>query len=318
MRPLTTFIVLLAAAACGRDEPEFAELPRGSFAFGVFGDGPYRGSEPERFDRLIEEVNQADLQFFLHVGDILGVSCSDDVYRDRLEKMNSIRHPVIYTPGDNEWSDCFSRDAGRHDPLERLASIRRTFFRDPEHSLGGRRMPLQTQAHDRRYREFRENARWTHGGLVFATLHLVGSSNGSKPFRGRSERHDAEVRRRTEAAVAWMDAAFAEAGRTSAKGVVLVTHANIGLDRRNEPRQGYDRFLDALERRVEAYGGPVLLIHGDSHHQRVDQPLRNRKGETLRNFTRLETYGSPDIGWVRVVVDSASGRITAYEPRRIR
>ncbi|HYR10207.1 MAG TPA: hypothetical protein VEQ60_20705 [Longimicrobium sp.] len=61
----------------------------------------------------------------------------------------------------------------------------------------------------------------------------------------------------------------------------------------------------------------MLLIHGDTHHQRVDHPLRNARGEAYRNFTRLESYGSPDIGWVRVVVDSADGRITTYEPRRM-
>jgi hypothetical protein len=146
----------------------------------------------------------------------------------------------------------------------------------------------------------------------------VGSYNGTRPFRGRTAAHDAEVARRTAAAVAWMDAAFAEARRARARGVVLVTHANIGLDRRREPRQGYDAFVEALERQVAGYRGPVLLIHGDSHHQRVDHPLRNGRGETYRNFTRLESYGSPDIGWVRVVVDSAAGRITTYEPRRMR
>lgn len=69
---------------------------------------------------------------------------------------------------------------------------------------------------------------------------------------------------------------------------------------------------------VAAFRGPVLLIHGDTHHPRVDHPLRNARGEPYRNFTRLESYGSPDIGWTRVVVDSAAGRITAYEPRRMR
>ena len=33
--------------------------------------------------------------------------------------------------------------------------------------------------------------------------------------------------------------------------------------------------------------------------------------------TRLETFGSPDIGWVRVVVDSVSGEFS-FEPRIMR
>ncbi|HEX2211080.1 MAG TPA: hypothetical protein VHG93_25580 [Longimicrobium sp.] len=305
----------VALAACGEpDAPPPAPLPANSFAFAVFGDGPYSRGEARRFDWLVEEVNEADLAF-VHVGDILGADCSDDVYDDRLEKMNSIRHPVVYTPGDNEWTDCYPRG---HDPLDRLARIRRTFFRDPDRSLGGRRMPLQTQARDRRYREFRENQRWTRGGFVFATVHLVGSANGTRPFRGRRRENDAEVARRTAAAIAWMDAAFAEARRTGARGVVLVTHANVGIDPRNEPRQGYGGFVDALERQVAGFRGPVVLIHGDTHHARVDHPLRDRGGEAYRNFTRVESYGSPDIGWTRVVVDSVAGRVTAYEPRKVR
>lgn len=314
---LLALVTAGALAACGGESepPPPAPLPANSFAFAVFGDGPYSRDEARRFDRLIGEVNQADLQWFLHVGDILGGDCSNDVYRDRLEKMNSIRHPVIYTPGDNEWTDCYTRG---HDPLDRLARIRRTFFRDAGRSLGGRRMRLETQARDRRYREFRENQRWTRGGFVFATVHLVGSSNGIEPFRGRTQENDEEVARRTAAAIAWMDEAFAEARRTSATGVVIATHANIGIDREDEPRQGYGAFVDALERQVAGYSGPVLLIHGDSHHQRVDHPLRDASGRPYRNFTRVESYGSPDIGWMRVVVDSVAGRVTAYEPRRIR
>lgn len=315
--PLLSVLWMMGAACGGGEDAPPAPLPENSFAFGVFGDGPYARRERDRYDRMIREVNRADLQWFIHVGDILGGWCGDDVYRDRLESMNAIRHPVVYTPGDNEWTDCYGREAGGHDPLDRLALIRRTFFRDPDRSLGGRRMRVQTQARNRRYREFRENQRWTRGGFVFATVHLVGSYNGTRPFRGRTDAHDQEVARRTAAAVAWMDEAFEEARRTRARGVVLVTHANIGIDP-DEPREGYGPFVDALERHVAAFRGPVLLIHGDSHHQRVDHPLRNARGETYRNFTRVESYGSPDIGWTRVVVDSVAGRVTTYEPRRMR
>ena len=33
------------------------------------------------------------------------------------------------------------------------------------------------------------------------------------------------------------------------------------------------------------------------------------------SYQPLETFGSPDIGWVRVVVDSVAGRIVAFESR---
>jgi len=74
--------------------------------------------------------------------------------------------------------------------------------------------------------------------------------------------------------------------------------------------------MGRLEQVVKGFPGQVLLIHGDSHTQRVDHPLLDRQtGQPLPNFTRLETFGSPDIGWVRVVVDTVAGRIVQYEPR---
>ena len=307
---------LWAVTAC--ELPAADPLPPDSFAFGVFGDGPYRAWEDGRFERLIEDVNRADLQWLLHVGDILWFPCSDAAFQDRLTSMNSVDHPVVYTPGDNEWTDCHERIAGGYEPLDRLAAIRRIFFSDPSRSLGGRTMELESQAEDSAFAEFVENARWTFGGFVFSTIHLVGSDNGLLVFPGRTPAHDAEVERRTEAALRWLDEAFAAAREVSARGVVLVIHANPGVDRPLEPRLGYDRFLSRLEEHVAAFPGPVLMIHGDSHTQRLDQPLTDDAGRVYENFTRLETFGSPDIGWVRVVVDTVAGRITRYEPRLMR
>ena len=93
-------------------------------------------------------------------------------------------------------------------------------------------------------------------------------------------------------------------------------HGDMALEDRSRARTGYDRIIARLEQHVTTFPGTVLLIHGDSHIQRVDQPLRDSTGRVYPRFTRLETFGSPDIGWVRVVVDTIAGRITRYEPRR--
>lgn len=312
-------IALVASAAaillsCGAREP--APLPPDCFAFGVFGDGPYRAWETGRFHHVIEEVNRADLAWLLHVGDIFWYPCSDQHYMSELETMNTIRHPVVYTPGDNEWADCHGEITGSYQPLERLARLRSLFFAHPRRSLGAHPMALESQSENPAFAEFVENARWIRGGFVFATVHMVGSSNASEPFPGRTPADDAEVARRTEAALAWMDEAFALAKAQELSGVVLAMHGSPTPDRIPHVRKGYGEFIDRLEDHVKAFSGEVLLIHGDSHQQRVDHPLRDRvTGETLDNFTRLETFGSPDIGWVRVVVDSAAGHIVSYEPR---
>ena len=75
--------------------------------------------------------------------------------------------------------------------------------------------------------------------------------------------------------------------------------------------------LDTLRARASRFRGEVLVIHGDSHQQHVDHPLKSAGGTPIANVTRLETFGSPEIGWVRVVVDTVRGRVVAMEPRLI-
>lgn len=260
----------------------------------------------------------SEVDWLIHVGDIFWQPCSDEAYARRRAELDLLPLAVVYTPGDNEWMDCYDPGAGSYDPLDRLAVLRRTFYPDPSRSLGRRPLALDSQAGDSLFPDFPENARWTRGGFVFATLHMIGSSNGREPFPGRTAAHDAALERRTDAALAWLGETFAVATEEGARGVVLALHGNVGLDRVEEPRLGYDRFLDGLAARVAAFPGPVLFVHGDSHRQRLDQPLHGADGRTLENFTRLETFGSPDIGWVRVVLDTVAGRVAAVEPRRMR
>ncbi len=308
------------AAAC--TPPPAEPPPADAFAFGVYGDGPYYFWENGRYRRLLADVAASDIEWFVHIGDILWTPCSDEAFRERRASLDALALPVVYTPGDNEWTDCHEAAPGGYDTLERLAALRRVFFDDPHTSLGGRPMQLLSQAATPDYADFPENARWSHGGFVFATVHIVGSANGTLIFEGRTPAHDAEVLRRTEAGVAWLDGTFAAARADSAEGVVIFAHGNVSLERGgawgewgSEP---YEPFVTALEKQVAVFPGPVLFIHGDSHEQRVDQPLRDSAGVVHANFTRLETFGSPDIGWVRVVVDTLGGRFLEFEPRLMR
>ncbi len=305
------FVLFLSACNAPDSEP----LPPHSFAFAVFGDGPYFEREEDEFNGVIREVNEADLEWFLHVGDIQWGRCSDENYRQRFEWLNEISHPVIYTPGDNEWTDCHESGNGDYDPLDRLASLRRIFFSNPTQSLGGRRIPLVTQAADSSFSEFVENRRWTHAGLVFATIHVVGSWNGLKSFEERTADHDAEVQTRMDAAISWLADTFVIARRDSSESVFIAIHANIGFLPDFRSWEAFEEFLPQLKSHVGAFEGNVYLIHGDTHVFNVDQPLLDDTGQPYSNFTRIETFGSPDIGWLRVVVDTLQGRVTNVEPR---
>ncbi len=304
-----------SAGACG--PPPLEPVAPEYFAFGIFGDGPYYPWENGPWRRTLEDAAAADLTFFVHVGDFLWAPCSDELYRRRLDEMNGLPHPVVYIPGDNEWVDCYGRREGRHDPLERLDALRTVFYSRPGTSLGGNPMPLTTQAKDPAFAGYPEHARWEREGIVFATLHTVGSSNALDDFEGRNEAHDAEVEERTQAVLAWLEETFRHAREVEATGVVLIGHANI-FRRRAEARRGHERLRERLVQEVGAFPGPVLYVHGDSHRQRVDQPLAGPSGEPLSNLTRLETFGSPEIGWLRVVMDPESGSFVGVDRRWMR
>lgn len=181
--------------------PPIPPVPPNSFAFGVFGDGPYQQGEQARYYRVLDEVSRADVKWLIHVGDFEWFPCSDSMYLARLAEFNSVSHPVIYIPGDNEWTDCHTRKEGGYDPLGRLANIRRIFFATRGQSLGRERMRVESQSAEAGFGEFVENVRWTRGGIVFATLHVVGSSNGLENFAGRTAASDAEADRRIQAAI---------------------------------------------------------------------------------------------------------------------
>ncbi len=307
--------IVVAAAltmACWHADPPGAP---GQLRFAVFGDGPYRAWEMGRFRRVIHALNERPDAFVIHIGDILWFPCSEDAFTSRRDDINRIRHPVIYTPGDNEWADCHERIEGGYDPLDRLALLRRIFFRQPTQSLGGVHLALETQGTDSVYAEFVEHARWFAGGIVFATLHVVGGANGGMSFPNRTAAHDDEVRRRTAAAVAWLRAAFAAARDSNARAVVLAFHAEtFGLGSVRE-RQAFAPLHAALADEATRFARPVLLVHGDDHTYTIDRPLVDfATGAQVPNVQRLETFGSPDIGWVDVVVDTTLPTLFRFEP----
>jgi hypothetical protein len=146
-------------------------------------------------------------------------------------------------------------------------------------------------------------------------VHVVGDLNGGRPFSGREARHDEEVARRTEAAVAWLYASFQTAVEGGADAVVVAMHANPLYQPGELERAAYSPLEEALVDLAQHFGKPVLVIHGDEHRYIVDKPFRDPvTGDSVPNLQRLETFGSPDIGWVDVVVDPALPDLFRFEP----
>ena len=330
--------VCLSLASIGDASSQVQE--RG-FQFGLVGDTGYSSAGVEEFKRLLAAINREDLAFVIHVGDfqsdprgfnpnpaIGAMPCIDERYMDIYESFQSVKHPLILTLGDNDWTDCHFLQARKVDPLELLAKVRTMFFPEGK-SLGQRTIAVQSQKTDTTHAKFLENLRWAMGGVTFVTLHIVGSNDNF----GRTPEMDAESLERKAANLAWMKQAFAAAKADNSRGLVLMTQANPGFEnhwparwkqvyfslfrgiRPPDPAQptGYDDYITALAEELESYDKPVAFLHGDTHIFRMDQPLFSKKtGRRFENFTRVETFGAPDTHWVRVTVDPTDRQVFRF------
>ncbi|MEK8031995.1 hypothetical protein AACH06_14300 [Ideonella sp. DXS29W] len=285
------------------------------FSFVALGDTAYNGeADYPVYSALINRINQERPAFSIHIGDVWGAtSCLDEDHRQILGWFARYEHPLIYTPGDNEWTDCIDPeviaaderiDEGKARPgdeqlladfkqlssratrpgkwaLDSLARIRRTYFSTPR-SLGQTTIPLVRQAAtSRRHPQMVENARWAKDSVVFATVHVVGSMNS---LSVASPEAAAEAVARNQANVEWIQQTFAEAAKTDAKAIVLAMHASF-FDKMPAPGQGtghavrggrsgpYGLIALAIQELSAQFGKPVLLIHGDDHEFTIDRPF---------------------------------------------
>ena len=140
-----------------------------------------RRFEEARFRLVLRDLDAHDLTTVISVGDIFWRPCNDVMYQRARDRFNGLRHPVIYTPGDNEWFDCWEAGSGGYEPQERLARLRQIFYTTPAQSLGGRRIALGQSAGLHRERAVDGS---------FARLRHCASHrqrNGRWPFPNRTE-----------------------------------------------------------------------------------------------------------------------------------
>jgi hypothetical protein len=276
-----------------------------TFTFAAMGCLPYERVEnvEEQMRRLTDEINRRRPAFTVHLGDIIGgnEAPTDEKLRAVEAWFGRLDGALIYTPGDNEWTDAHRLTSGGMDPLERLGRLRELFF-EREESLGGSPRALITQRRMAGYAEFVENARWVEGGVHFATVHVVGSANNHQPLVPGAM---AEWARRDAANIAWVREVFARARGEEAPGVALFMQAQPFAHSfgRSGFIPGFRDFLLVLEEEVRAYGKPVLLVHADSHRYRNEQAVAiESAAERIPNLHRVETFGSRDIHAVEVLV----------------
>ena len=329
----TLAFTVAGCAAPGGESSHAAASAQEKFSFGLWGDMPYKkAGDDARLPAVLQSINASDIAFSMYDGDIKDGSskCTDDIYTDALKMFASMKKPVVYVPGDNEWTDCHRLTNGAMDSLERLSHIRKTMF-PSLNSLGQTSLPLAHQG--KLGAKFVENTRFNFGSITFVGIHMPGSNNNmvmsAKECTNKSARKaeqcdaaNAEYLERDSANVVWLEESFAQARASKARGLVLVVQADPGFDLPETEEfdestlpafSGYRHFMGKLAEQTRAFQGEVLFVHGDTHFFKLDKPL-NSPTHILPNFTRLQTFGSPSLHWVKVTVNPTGSSVFLVEP----
>ena len=302
------------------------------FSFALWGDMPYaKNGDDAKVPALVADINAANVRFSVFDGDIKDGSslCEDTQYTNAIERFNAFKSPMIYVPGDNEWTDCHRTNNGGYNNLERLAYVRATMFNKPW-SFGKHRMKLEHEGP--LSGPYSENVRWTYGKVVFVGLNVPGSNNNKvdsdaectdKSARSLQDCADdnAEYAERDAANIEFLKQSFRKAKHEHDIAVMVIIQADPGFDlpetedfnERTQPGfEGYDNFLAALIEETNNFAGQVVLVHGDTHFFKIDKPLVDQ-AHLIQNFTRLETFGSPNVHWVKATVDPRNPNVFSFE-----
>jgi hypothetical protein len=339
-------LLLTSTAALGDDANRASTLA-------VYGDAPY-GTTPTdtvEFDAtpaFIDSINaDPDVSLVMHVGDIHSgkqycTAAYDQVVYDL---WTHLQDPLVYTPGDNEWTDCNKKaegggaynattgqidyvldasgapvDYASGDPVANLDLVRSTFFSKPGITLGAPRVVVsQRFLFDRTHRsdaKYVENVMFDQSRVLVVTINLPGGSNNDQDvWYGAPSESAAQTQERTErtgAGLRWLDLAFGAAKLLRSKGVLIMLQADMWDPEKGAAHQsGYEAFVSSIAQHTAAFGGPVLLLNGDSHVYLSDNPLAAsdplnymHPGYDVANFHRIVVHGSTlPLEWLKLRID---------------
>jgi hypothetical protein len=306
----------------------------------VIGDMPY-GAKPTdtaEFDAspaFITAINNdPDASLVLHAGDIHSGKqyCTQAYDASIYSQWTSFKDPLVYTPGDNEWTDCHKTKEGGGlynatttaidyltdpvsgdwidyaggNPLSNLSLVRSIFFASPGKTLGGSMtVHSQAQEYDTAHptdSEYVENVWFEKSDVMFVTLNIPGGSNNDTDpwFKSpaMSQPQSDEVANRTAADLRWLDTAFAKAAAHGDKAVVIMEQADMwdldGTLLTDNHLSEYKQFIDKIAANTTAFAKPVLLINGDSHFYRSDNPLKKGDACAVETGTGTATTTCTD------------------------
>jgi hypothetical protein len=328
-RAVVTALMLLGVVGPGtastprEDDDNDDDQPARPVTIGVIGDMPYTSQQLAAFQGFLNAMSvDPAFRLAIHLGDIKsgGSACTDAYIKGVRDAVNSYGGAFVYTPGDNEWTDCHRNAGDPRNPAERLRFLRAKFFYRPGATLGLRPRRVLTQASDPRFPAFVENQAWIDGHAVFAVVNLPGSNNDLDPWTngvGTAAEQQQEFDTRLAADLDWLDQVFDLADESHARAVVLGIQADMWDPAAGAAElTGYDQIVQKLAALILRFGRPVLLLNGDSHEFVVDNPLANgdpAHGVTtpVPNLTRIVVQGGAGhfpLEYVKVRIDTRQKR----------
>ncbi|WP_345814324.1 hypothetical protein AAGS40_08655 [Paraburkholderia sp. PREW-6R] len=323
-RPLARCVALFLAVLTvliAFTSPAFAQGPAQSarYAFAVIAGTMQSSADEAPTQRLLDAIGrERNVAFIVYDGNLKGAkeACRDTLYDRRHALLETSRPALFFIPGQHDWADCGTTEAGAFDPVERLDQLRQTLFAD-SNSMGQNPIALTRESEVSRFRPFRENVRWQANDTVFVGLNAPSPNNHYLTAGGRN----GEFEDRVIANAFWLEHAGEYAKRRDARAVVVFIQGDPDPERyerpdrfawlrfgRNTRRDGFLEFKRSLVKLAEIYHGPVLVIHCDDERAKggftIDQPLRNDKGVLVANLTRIALAPHDRLNqWIQIEAD---------------
>lgn len=310
------------------------------YTIGLFGDMPYGALGRAQYPNLLADINRSHVSFSVFDGDLQAGGdgpCNNSLYTTAKANFNTLRQPLVWLPGDNDWTDCWGRygaaQAPYHDPIERL-NFERQLFNSTSQSLGQRTLTLTRESSEGgQYGQYSENVRWVYGPVVYIGLNVQGSNDNypypeTDPESGAVvTRSAAEIQRQRNEEIArkaadlhWLQESYAYARQIGAKGVLIDWQADPNFNNEQHLTNPHDwdafpDYVNALRDQTMNFPGQVVLVHGDSHYFKIDKPINLPSGGVLANFTRVETFGARQTHWVSATINPSDPNLFEFQPR---
>ncbi len=304
------FALLLFLVVFGTNIQAKSNQSSGSsaFEFALIGDVPYDAKDLSKFDNVVEEINSdKKLNWVLALqpgGQNIALPCTDERFKDHLDRLQQFEIPLILTPENIEWTNChhaFDRSRPlerRYDstnlfqPSERLARLREIFY--PQ--------PVKTQTNSPAHSESAENMYWMKNHILFATLTIEGNNN--------AQAVDGEAGT-AKATFTWIQEVFKQAKTHNARGVFLLFEANPAESKESNPgRAEFEKIHTAFERESVKYGKPVVLAHSGSSYFRMNQSMPvSINNQKAGNVINVKTFDADEFHWLRVTVNPESKKV---------